>query len=186
MLFECIPYSLLTVGSPNCTLEGVDYKIDYSKESIKLFETNYNKKNIIINQKFKEDYENLFQVKYVNFPESQKNNYLKVEFKFTKFCEMFNIDFDDYIKMKENHQNFYPFPLIINLIIMKDKEKIKCTTYAEMLTDFNVLLSFIDNNFVIIYKYHDYCIFKFIEDLDEKEKELVERCKKKCLTINHS
>ena len=55
----------------------------------------------IIRIKIKEDkknYEDLFHIKYFNFPKDKKLilfDFIKVEFEFTKLCKMFNMATDD-------------------------------------------------------------------------------------------
>lgn len=55
MLFECLPFALLTIKSPNSFLVGVDYKFDLSEKSKLLFEKYYEDK-IIIDEVFKQNY----------------------------------------------------------------------------------------------------------------------------------
>ena len=178
MLFDYDPFVTIMIESPNSTVEEVKCEFDYSQEAQKLFEKNYKNKKIIVNDEFKRNYEELFQVKKYKDPER-----IKVSFDFVKFVKTF-ITYKKYERMVIKGTNFYPFPLVVKFTIKKNGQLFQCNAYAEKLyNDMVKLVIYKNENFVIIYRSEYECKFKFKEDLNEEEKDLIDRFNRGIINI---
>ena len=84
----------------------------------------------------------------------------------------------DYYEMQKNYTNFMPFPLKINFNVKSENEVINCVCYSAVLFDHFLMLAVPKgDNYVIIYRNQFNCEFKFIKDLDDKDKKIIEKCK---------
>ena len=166
------PEVMMWIKNPKIKIEEVSYEIDYSDKRKKLFDKFYKDKNIIIlNDEFKKNYIKFFEVKLIS------SDILYVSFEFTKFCETYNLAMKDYYEMVKNYENLLPFPLKINFKVKNESEVINCICYSAVLFDHFMMLAVPKgDSYVIIYRDQFNCEFKFIKDLDDNDKKIIEKC----------
>ncbi len=152
---------------PKFIMKDFNYKFDFSEEKVKLFKAS----SIITNNKndenFKEEYSKFFCInKY------DSRNYIHFKFEFGKFCNYYGITSEKYHKMKDECENFFPFPLIGDILIIDNDKEIKCQFKSRVLNDGMFILVYPENDeYMLKYTSQHSCEFILLKDLTPEEKQ---------------
>ena len=169
-MFDIIANVVLSFDN-NLIIQNFSYDFDYGKENIELFKKIYAPKGIIFDENFKKIYPTFFNIKrYHSVNDSPI--YFSFEFKFGKFCNYFKISSEDYYEMYKKGQNFYPFPLVGNIEVKNGEELIDCKFISQMMSSGMFILSYPKNDeYFLDYESQNFCVFKLIKKLTEKDAE---------------